>query len=85
MVRGVVMTREDLTEKIQCLPDSDYMIVANMNMVNRLFLMCDPSQVLKMAHNSATKNGTDTMSEKEIVERVSRIRKELRDEAEVGN
>ena len=83
MVRGVVMTREDLTEKIQCLPDSDYMIVANM--VNRLFLMCDPSQVLKMAHNSATKNGTDTMSEEEIVKRVSRIRKELRDEAEVGN
>lgn len=59
------------------------MIVANM--VNRLFLMCDPSQVLKMAHNSATKNGTDTMSEEEIVKRVSRIRKELRDEAEVGN
>ena len=83
MVRGVVMTREDLTKKIQCLPDSDYMIVANM--VNRLFLMCDPSQVLKMAHNSATKNGTDTMSEEEIVKRVSRIRKELRDEAEVGN
>ena len=83
MVRGVVMTREDLTKKIQCLPDSDYMIVANM--VNRLFLMCDPSPVLKMAHNSATKNGTDTMSEEEIVKRVSRIRKELRDEAEVGN
>ena len=69
--------RDDLQLKIDCLSDSDYLIVEGL--VNRLFSLCNPSEILKLAREDAISKGA--MSEDEIEERISRIRKERRSES----